>query len=124
MTLTTPAADPRTLPPVHVTLPALLSVPPAMCLSPDPLRFSTPLVAMVNTAPEFRVPPVQLNCPLTVSPPLPPKLPLFRLTIPLVLTTLAPFRIKVFPLVASVCHPLAPPNVRLLTVGLASKVTV
>ena len=110
------------MPPVQVTLPALLSVPPAKSFWPDPLRFRTPLLATSNE-PE-RVPCVQVNCPLTVSPPLQPKLPLFRPRIPLAWTTLAPFSVKAFPLVTSVCCPLAPPNVRLLTVGLASKLTV
>jgi hypothetical protein len=132
-TVKVPVAALRRIPPLAMLIAPLLvqvaapfdtSVRPLTVLVLNPPRVMGPLT--VKEPPPETVPLFQLNAPLTVTFPAPVTVPESKVRTPLAPTVLSlpPVRVSVFPLLSSVCVPLAPPSTRLFTVLLTLSVTV
>lgn len=112
------------LPEPHEACPVLFNVRP-VSVTP-PWMASTPPGPMLVAPVPLRVPLAQLRVPFTAKLPAPVSvlLPTVSVSWPFELTTLAPLRVRMERPRESVCVPVAPPSVRLPTVGLTASGTV
>src|SRR3954447_17052539 len=112
-------------PPLQVTVPLLLIVPPLRKRVPVPLMFSDAPEAMLTVV-SISQSPLQFMAPLTVSPPAPDRVPLVKVRIPFdAIVPAAEKATALFDATLSVCVPLdPPPTVNALNAGLTSRLTV
>ena len=110
------------LPPVQVTVPALLTER-SSTFELVPARLAVPPAAMFREPVPDRAPPAQLSTPARPRLPGPVTVPA-RARTPPAPTVPAPFRVSVCPVMESVWVPLAPPTARPATVASTSRLTV